>query len=206
MHECNGTRAWQTVWSRRGTKVGGAPYGSLIVSLRRFLAAFAAARPDADMVAGLRRLLDQWSSSLESVAVAESDQVYAQRPDLEGRGQVTSPAIRFESLGEADMKGCVTFDRYFLGSNGAAHGGAVAFMFDEAAGRLAHLGGRPTARTAYLRTTFLSITPIDVPLAISGRILREEGRKRFMHLDLFSGDTRCAECEVLMVELKPGQA
>ena len=123
-----------------------------------------------------------------------------------GQGQVTCPAVAYTWLGETEIRARVRFDRYFLGSNGAAHGGAVAFVMDEVAGRLCHLGGRSTARTAYLNTQYRSITPTDTDLDIFGVIEREEGRKRFLRLEIRNGDMLCATADVLMIALKVGQA
>lgn len=206
MTEGESEPVWQSVWSRSRPRTTDASYGRLILALRRFLAAFAGAGIDGTLAADLTETLDRHTVRLCAAAVDERDQPYAQCPDFDGRGQVTAPAIRYEALGASDLTGTVTFDRYFLGSNGAAHGGAIAFMFDEAAGRLSHLGGRATARTAYLNTTFRSIAPIGIELVVSGHIVREEGRKRFLHLVLVNDGTVCAEAEALMVELRPGQS
>ena len=150
--------------------------------------------------------LAAWERKLGAVRVGEDQQVYAQRPDIEGRAQVTCPAVVYTCLADDALRARVRFDRFFLGSNGAAHGGAVAFVMDEVAGRLCHLGGRSTARTAYLNTNFRSITPIDTDLDIVGVIEREEGRKRFLRLEIYDGTTLCADADVLMVALKIGQA
>ncbi|MBA2935291.1 PaaI family thioesterase [Sphingomonas sp. CGMCC 1.13654] len=177
----------------------------MIASLRAFLNRIAGGRPEEHDITALGADLDRWSTTLAEAAVEETEQVYGRRPDLLGRGQATWPAVRFTHLDDNSLEGVVTFDRYFLGRHGVAHGGAIAFLFDEIAGRLAHLGGRPMARTGYLRIDFRAIAPIEVELRISGRYLREEGRKRILRLELAHGDTLCAEAEVLMVTLKPGQ-
>lgn len=197
---------WQSVWSRIGESYGGARYAALIAASRRFLAALARARPDEATMIDLADAATHWAVQLEAAAVAEPLQPYGQRPDLAGRGQVTSAPLRVLRQGRDDIDATIVFDGFFHGSNGAAHGGAVAFAFDEAAGCLAHLAGRATARTVYLNTTYRAIAPIDTELALTGRIVREEGRKRFMHLELRHGPHLCAEAEVLMVSLRPGQA
>ena len=197
---------WRSVWSRPSDPFDDRSYARLVTRLRDFLARFAGARPNANQMERLEMDLARWERKLETSRVGEDRQVYAQRPDIEGRGQVTCPAVVYTWLVDDALRARVRFDRFFLGSNGAAHGGAVAFVLDEVAGRLCHLSGRSTARTAYLNTNFRSITPIDTDLDICGVIEREEGRKRFLRLEIRNGDTLCADADVLMVALKTGQA
>jgi acyl-coenzyme A thioesterase PaaI-like protein len=197
---------WRTVWSRPASHHGGAQYAGLVGALRRFLTAFASARPPVDIATDLTDAVDQWTTILAGVSVGERDQFYGQRIDLDSRGQVATPLIAYTDLGRENLRATVLFDRLFLGSNGAAHGGAVAYVFDEAAGRLAHLEDRPTARTAYLRTTYRSIAPVGEALELMGRITREDGRKRFLHLEIRRKGEVCAEAEILMIALNPGQA
>lgn len=192
-------------WHGPSDGYGGEAYGGLIESLRRFLATFAEARPDEQAMAALTTDLDRWTGALESVAVDEADQVYARRADLVGRGQATWPPITFTARGASSLEGLVRFNRFFLGHNGAVHGGAVALVFDEFFGRLTHSGGRPAARTAFLKVDYRSLTPINTELRISARITREEGRKRFLSAELYDGEVLCAQGEALMLTLKKGQ-
>ncbi len=184
---------------------GGEAYGEMIVRLRAFLDAVAGSRPDAATIEALSRDIDAWARRLGTCAVGEAEQIYSRRGDLVGRGQVTLPAIRYTHLERDALEGLVTFGRYFLGRNGVVHGGVVMLVFDEVAGRLAHLGGRSLARTAYMRSEFRAVAPVDVELAVSGRYTKEEGRKRLLRLELRHGDILCAEAEALMVALRPGQ-
>lgn len=177
----------------------------MIVALRRFLASVAAARPDMATIDELTASLNDWTSRLQAVAVDENDQVYARRSDLVGRGQATWPAVTFTHFDDNSLEGQVRFNRFFLGRNGVVHGGAIMLIFDEVAGRLAHMHDRPTARTAYLRTDFRAPAPIDVDLRIMARLTHEEGRKRFLQVELYHDTLLCAEAEVLMVRLLPGQ-
>jgi acyl-coenzyme A thioesterase PaaI-like protein len=185
-------------------RAGGAPYARMIETMREFLDTLAASRPDEATIAALDATLAGWSQRLGSFATDEWRQIFARRVDLVGRGQTMVPAIAYEEESGSTLRASVAFGRYFLGGNGAAHGGAVALMFDEVLGRLANVG-RPVARTAYLRTDFRSITPIDVKLDIRARFVSEEGRKRVVRAELHDGETLCAEAEGLFVALKPGQ-
>lgn len=194
-----------SAWNAPASGYGGQFYADMILSLRAFLNTVAATKPDKQTIEALTGDLRKWIDSLSAFAIDEKHQVYTRRPDLVGCGQVTSPAVTFTKVGKSSLEGVVTLGRYFHGLNGAAHGGVIMFMFDEVAGRMAHLNGRSLARTAYLRTNFRVVTPIESELTIKGWYEVEEDRKRHLRLELRHGETLCAEAEALMVALRPGQ-
>ena len=181
-------------------------YDETIVALRDFLTQLAGANPDPATLAELGAVCRQWSARLAPFAVDEAQQIYARVIETPGRGQVTWPAVAYTTLDRDAVSGQVIFNRFFLGSGGAAHGGAIAFVFDEVAGRLAHMGHRRFARTAYLHVEYRSLTPIDVELTVDACFVGEERRKRLMHIELRDHDRLCAEADVLMVEIRPAPA
>jgi hypothetical protein len=184
---------------------GGPHYGQMLDALRGFLNGVAAAKPDDETVGALTRDLQAWSARLAPMAVGEAEQVFAHRLDLPGRGQTVWPPLVIEEGDDRFLRGTVTFSRYFLGGNGAVHGGVIPLVFDEVLGRFANSGGRSRARTAYLHVNYRSITPIEKPLELKGWFVGEEGRKRFMRGELWDGSTLCADAEGLFVQLRPGQ-
>ena len=194
-------------WGRssRTTTAGGPEYGAMIDALRTFLDDVAGARIDPATSDALRADLARWSGTLADHRVGERDQLFARRTDLAGRGQTMAPALRVVAGDDREVSGTVTFGRYFLGGNGAAHGGAIPLLFDEVLGRLANTGRRPPARTAYLHVNYRSITPIDVELQVTGRVESTSGRKHVLRAELRHGDVLCADAEGLFVELLPGQ-
>lgn len=192
-------------WHRRAPGDGGGEaFGAFAGALRTFLDRVAAARPDAATLHALTASLQSWSDDLAPFAAAEREQFFARRFDLPGRGSALFPPYVIEANDAGSLRGRVALGRYFLGGNGAAHGGAVAMLFDDLLGRLANMGGRPRARTAYLRTDYRAVTPLDVELRFHGWIVGEEGRKRHARIELHHGDTLCAEAEALFIALKPG--
>jgi acyl-coenzyme A thioesterase PaaI-like protein len=148
--------------------------------------------------------LAQVSDMLSAFLAPERQQITGYRLDLPGRGQAFAPVFEPNRWDEQQVTGTVTLGRYYLGGNGAAHGGAVPLLFDEVMGRLASTGRKP-ARTAYLHVNFRAITPIDTELRLETHFDREEGRKRFLVGTLYHGDVLCADAEALFVELRPGQ-
>lgn len=199
---------WQAdIWSNPASLEcgGGAAYGTLVAALRGFLDDVAAAAPDEAVIAALADDLRAWSAKLAPFAVAEERQIFGHRLDLPGRGQTMIPELEIDEIDDRSARGRVTFGRYFLGGNGAAHGGTISLVFDDLLGRLANLGGRARARTAYLNVNYRSITPIDVPLEVRASFESEIGRKRLLRAELWHGDILCADGEGLFVELRPGQ-
>jgi acyl-CoA thioesterase FadM len=181
-----------------------APYGEMVETLRVFLDKVAGARPDAGQIAALTQDLREWSDRLDGCQVEERDQLFARLLDVDGRGQTMSPALEVTRQAPGDFRGHVTFGRYFLGVNGAVHGGALPLLFDEVLGRAAALPGL-RLRTAYLKTDFRALTPLDTKLEVRGWLERQEGRKYFVRGELRHGDVVCADAEGLFVALKPEQ-
>jgi acyl-coenzyme A thioesterase PaaI-like protein len=194
-------------WRRPGVADpgGGAAYGPMIEALRDFLDKVAAAKPDEPTLVALTEDLRSWSARLAPMAVEEREQIFAHRHDLPGRGQTMAPALVILEGDANSVRGRVTFGRYFLGGNGAVHGGALPLLFDEVLGRLANAGGRARSRTAYLHVDYRSITPVGAELEVRAWYVSEEGRKRLIRAELRHGETLCAEAEGLFVALKPGQ-
>ncbi|MFF0818208.1 PaaI family thioesterase [Rhodococcus sp. NPDC003318] len=180
-------------------------YGDMVARLRDFLDYVTAARPDTETLAALRADLERWGHQLAPMAVPERDQVFGHLRDQHGRGQTMSPAFVVKNADRDNVWGTVRFGRYFLGGNGAVHGGAIPLFFDEVLGRLANSADRTQSRTAYLHTDFRSVTPVGTELTVHGWFVREEGRKRIVRAELRDGDVVCAEAEGLFVILNPGQ-
>ena len=177
----------------------------MITALRTLQDDVTAAAPPAALVAEVTRTLTRLSAELREHAVAEQEQLTGHLTEVAGRGQTMTPVLHLDERDGDSVRGRVTFGRFYLGGNGAVHGGAIPLMFDELLGRLANTGGRSISRTAYLHVNFRSITPIGTELRVEARFDREEGRKRFLVGSLYDGDTLCADAEGLFVTLLPGQ-
>jgi acyl-coenzyme A thioesterase PaaI-like protein len=152
----------------------------------------------ADAISALTRELAQY-------AVDERHQVAGRLVGIPGRGQCMAPAVEITEYSDTHVRGHVTFGRFYLGGNGAVHGGAIPLAFDELMGRLANTGERPPSRTAYLHVNYRNITPIETTLAIEAHFESEEVRKRVLSGTIRDGDTLCADAEGLFVALRPGQ-
>jgi acyl-coenzyme A thioesterase PaaI-like protein len=194
-------------WGQRRYAAPTPPEGfvEMIDALRVLQDRVTAAAPPADLVADVTKSLTELSARLQQHAVEEREQLTGHLTQFPGRAQTMSPVLVIDSHDEQHARGRVTYGRFYLGGNGAVHGGAIPLLFDEIMGRLANTGGRTPSRTAYLHVDFRSITPIERELRVEAHFESEEGRKRILRGTLYDGDTLCAEAEGLFVALNPGQ-
>jgi hypothetical protein len=170
-------------------------------ALRRFLNASAALRADSKLARSLVADLDSWSERFERNAGSEEISLW--RKARRDQPPALLPALSFSKNGD-ELSGCVNFGRFHVG-RGAAHGGAIALVFDEVMGALAgSLQGNRT-RTAYLHIDYRAVTPIDKALNIRAWFDAVEGRKRLLRASIGDGDVTCAEARGLWLELRPGQ-
>lgn len=143
-------------------------------------------------------------------APREHDRVDGLRDDLPGRGHPLLPAFVVDDEvvgdGSGSMRGRVTFTRFQLGGGAAVHGGVPPLLFDDVLGRVANQGKPFVARTAYLKTDYRQVTPLDVELFWDVSLDRVEGRKRFTTGRLTDATgTVLIDAQALFVELLPGQ-
>jgi acyl-coenzyme A thioesterase PaaI-like protein len=189
----------------RSPDAGGPDFGRLMEQVRHLQDAVAGAAPPPEVVAAAADQITAIARLLDAHHVDEADQIVGRRYDLIGRGQALTPPIRVVESDASHTVGHLNLGRFYLGANGAAHGGVIPLIFDEVLGRLSDAGGRPRSRTAYLHVNFRHITPIGADLVVESTLDREEGRKRFITGVLRHGDTVVADAEGLFVVLKEGQ-
>lgn len=180
-------------------------YDAMIGEVRGMLDALAGASFDVEAANRLRMQVAHLAAGMRAHQLDERDRLWGHWWDRPGRGQAMVPKIYDELTGPEETSAKVVFGRFHVGENMAAHGGAVATLFDDLLGWLLVRLNLPPARTAYIHTNFRSVTPVGVELAVRGWIDRLDGRKRFVRGELRHGDTVCADVDGLWVELRPGQ-
>jgi acyl-coenzyme A thioesterase PaaI-like protein len=180
-------------------------YPELIAQFRVLQDTIAGTAPPAELVAPVTAALADVCARLAPYATGERHQLFGRLNGMPGRGQAMTPVFVPGPSDDKSIAGHVTFGRFYLGGNGAVHGGAMPLLFDEVLGRLANSGGRSRSRTAYLRVDYRNVAPVGAELAVSAWLESEEGRKRLVRATLRHGDTLCAEAEALFVALRPGQ-
>jgi acyl-coenzyme A thioesterase PaaI-like protein len=147
------------------------------------------------------------AANIAQFRVPESSRWDGRRPELPGRGMPFMPPYVLDEEGADFSEGRVRFTRFYLGGNGAAHGGAHAVLFDDIMGRLAaRVGGGNATRTARLTINYRRVIPMDAELRFDARVDRIEGRKRFVSARLYDeAGSVGADCDGLFLTLLPGQ-
>lgn len=178
-------------------------YGELVQNLRDVQDRLASMRMDREVVDELSADLAAWTKRLAPLETDEPHQVNGRMLDLPVRGHAMLPELVVTSRGDGQVEGTVSFGRWFLGGGMAAHGGAVALLFDEVLGIQAGLAAGGMTRTAYLKVDYRALTPIDTELVARAWIDRVEGRKLFVRGELRHGEALCAEADGLFLQLLP---
>jgi acyl-coenzyme A thioesterase PaaI-like protein len=194
--------SWSTFLNRDAGPEQVAAYAAAIDALHAFHDALSSAAPDAATLDRLAEDLHQWTKELAPHARPELERLAGRLPSLPVRGHPAIPPVLIEIADAQRVEGTVTFGTFFLGGGAAAHGGTIMSVFDEVLGVLAVAQSHQGARTAYLKTDFRSLVPIDTPVRVSAWIDRTEGRKHFVRGEMRVGETLCAEADALFLEVR----
>ncbi|PIU90350.1 MAG: hypothetical protein COW33_01640 [Anaerolineae bacterium CG17_big_fil_post_rev_8_21_14_2_50_57_27] len=111
--------------------------------------------------------------------------------------------LKFYETGPGEVTADYTAPEHFQGYPGVLHGGIVAAILDETAGR-AHMGNFPPRFmfTAKLEVRYRKNVPVGQPLKIVGRAGRDKGRAAEATSAIYSQDgTLLAEANALMINL-----
>lgn len=175
----------------------------LTAAVRRVHDSVVGVEAPSEVLAQASAHLEQAAALLEPHAMrVDSPPGWADLGRTVGNG-LLGPPVRDVQADRDTFRATVTFSSFYLGANGAVHGGALPLLFDHVLGLLASTG-RSLCRTAYLKVDFRRVTPIGRPLRIEARVEREEGRKRFLVGALYDGDEVTAEADGLWVALREG--
>ncbi|HUZ55351.1 MAG TPA: PaaI family thioesterase [Streptosporangiaceae bacterium] len=101
---------------------------------------------------------------------------------------------------EDGAEGVVVVGPLFQGGPGLVHGGIVALLIDHAMGCVAATPQRP-AMTASLTMRYRRPTPLGVPLTVSVRLDRIEGRKLHLSAEITADSVVTVEAEAVFLTL-----
>src|SRR6185436_862390 len=96
------------------------------------------------------------------------------------------------------VRGTVTFGAAYEGPPGHVHGGFIAATFDEVLGFAQSMTGNP-GMTGTLSIRYRKPTPLHREIALTGRVVKVEGRKIYAAGDMRVGETLTAEAEGIFV-------
>jgi acyl-coenzyme A thioesterase PaaI-like protein len=114
--------------------------------------------------------------------------------------------VRFYNTAPGEVTGEVTIPSQFQGYPGIVHGGVVAAMLDEAAGRT-HMRGDPPRWmvTAQLNVRYRKPVPVEVPLRILGHAGEVKGRVGKATGEIYAPDgSLLADAEIVVVDMPAG--
>jgi acyl-coenzyme A thioesterase PaaI-like protein len=195
-------------WQRRHADptAGGPEYARLVEAVRRLQDAVVQIAAPEEQTSRAADAIDDVAAELEKWPASEWERSAGRRSDLPGRGHPLLLPVLVDEQAGTTLRGRVTFGPYYLGGNGAAHGGALPLLFDEVLGMLVNSveSGAPR-RTAYLTVNYRAITPVGTELRLTASVDRTEGRKTWATGRLHDGDQLVADAEGLFVKLRPGQ-
>jgi hypothetical protein len=197
------TGAWAAP-STRASAPDKDAFEHLVAAVRDFQEALTASHPPIEVMRDVRSLITQSTRRLSPYAVPESGQLAGHLQEYPGRAQALAPVFVPHEWDSDHAAGHVTLGRFYLGGNGAAHGGVLPLLFDEVLGRLANTG-RTRSRTAFLHVDYRAVTPIGPQLDVRARVDRIEGRKRWLSGEVMHAGVVCAEASGLFIELRDGQ-
>jgi acyl-coenzyme A thioesterase PaaI-like protein len=188
------------------TDKGGPDYGRFIDAVRTLQDLTRAVDAPDDVITEAADLVEKVSTLLGPYAADEWASPSGRRMDLPNRGNILSIPVDLHKVSDDRIGGTAEFRRFHLGRNGAAHGGAVAQLFDALLGFTAFkLSGSRAQRTAFLHVDYRNIAPVEKQLQVEASLDGVEERKIFVSGRLLDGDAVLAEAHALFVKLLPGQ-
>lgn len=189
----------------RPTDRGGPDYGRFVEAVRTLQDHTRAADAPDDVITAAADLIEKASALLAPYDADEWSSPSGRRMDLPNRGNILSPPIDLR-VTDGRVVGTACFRRYHLGRNGAAHGGAVAHLFDSLLGFTAFkLSGSKAQRTAFLHVDYRRIALLGAQLQVEAAIDDIVDRKIYVSGRLLDGEHVLADAHSLFVKLKPGQ-
>lgn len=99
-------------------------------------------------------------------------------PASSARNPIAPPMLIERDGGESRCE--LSLPLQYQGPPGRVHGGIVALLLDHVLGNAANVGDGPRYFTRYLNVSYEAPTPIAGALAVVGRVVRDDGRKRFL--------------------------
>ena len=188
------------------TTQGGPDYGRFVDAVRTLQDHARAADAPDDVITEAADLVEKVTQLLAPYYADEWASPSGRRIDLPNRGNILAIPLDLHKTADGRIEGTATFRRFHLGRNGAAHGGAVAQLFDGLLGYTAFtLSGSRAQRTAFLHVDYRRIAHIERVLQVDAGIDSIEDRKIFVSGRLLDGDDVLAESHALFVKLRPGQ-
>jgi acyl-coenzyme A thioesterase PaaI-like protein len=125
-----------------------------------------------------------------------------------GRDNPVGLKVRWDQHPEAgEIRGTVTVPEHFNGYPGVTHGGIVAAILDETAGRSILMDGgfEDLMVTARMEVAYRRPTPTGVPLEVVGRVVRRTGARAETEAELRLPDGTVAARATVLLARPPAE-
>ncbi|HEC23219.1 MAG TPA: PaaI family thioesterase [Chloroflexi bacterium] len=111
--------------------------------------------------------------------------------------------LRFSDNGADEVRACCTIDARYQGYPGVVHGGVVAAMLDETAGRVTMISNPDRfMMTGRMTIRYRKPVPTETELTLIGHLIRDRGRTAQAHSEIRLPDgTLAAEAELTLIEI-----
>ncbi|HEY3902920.1 MAG TPA: PaaI family thioesterase [Streptosporangiaceae bacterium] len=116
-----------------------------------------------------------------------------------GLSHPIAPQLQMEVDGDT-ARGEVAIGAVFQGGPGLVHGGILALLIDHAMGNVAAGPERP-AMTVRLTMRYLRPTPLGVPLAVTVRLDKTEGRRLHLTAEISANGEVTVEADAIFLKL-----
>lgn len=132
-------------WQNDSVPTGpdGEAFADLIAEFREVQVLVGSTRLPPELTHVVTERLSELRTLLEPWVVPEQQSTAGKRHDLPGRGHPLLLPFVTDEQTETAIRGRVSFSRFYVGGNGAAHGGTLPLVFDEVMGRICNANDRP---------------------------------------------------------------
>lgn len=134
-----------------------------------------------------QRMVDMWAG-----------EGYTRHDPVTGPENAIAPPLHLAGNDDGSIEGVTTLGLPYQGPPGHVHGGISALLLDHALG-VANGWAGTSGMTARLTVTYHRPTPLFVPLTVTARQERVEGRKIWTIGSIRAGDEVCVSAEGLFV-------
>ena len=109
--------------------------------------------------------------------------------------------LRFDDNGKDEVTSTYIVPAHFQGYPGVVHGGIVAAMLDEVSARTAMIADRDRfMMTGKLEIRYRKPVPVETPLTLGGRMLRDRRRIAEAHSEIHLPDgSVAAEADIMLI-------
>ena len=144
---------------------------------------------------------------MENTEYGVKKEVYKKQPNSStcfacGLENSNGLGLTFYEVGPEEVRAWCTIPKHFEGYPGVVHGGIVATMLDEIAGRAVMIGEHNHLRyTAKLELRYRHPVPSEQAITLRGTVVRRRGRLATAHSELILPDgTVAAEADAILAD------